>query len=320
MILLIGALTLGLMLAILALGVYVSFRIFNMPDITAEGSITLGAAVAASLLVNGYNPTVATLAAAAAGMVAGSFTGLMATKCKINKLLAGILMMTALYSINLHIMGRSNLPLLNETTLATYAEQLGRLVFRGADEFIVAGWSVGVRDASMLIGAFLLVACIGVLLYLFFRTQIGTAMRATGDNQQMICSLGVSVDAMTIFGLSMSNGLIALSGALIAQYQGFADVQMGIGIIVLGLASVIIGEALVGSRALGLLIIGAVMGSVLFRLLVAIALRWGLDPNDLKLITAVFVLAALVAPQLLRQLRSRVPMHAKTERLHAANR
>jgi putative ABC transport system permease protein len=317
MTLLIGALTLGLMLAILALGVYVSFRIFNMPDITAEGSITLGAAVAAALLVSGYGPVVATIAAAGAGMIAGSMTGLMATKFKINKLLAGILMMTALYSINLHIMGRSNLPLLNETTLATYAEQLGSAIFGGDADLDIAGWSVGIRDASTLLGALVFVVCIGVLLYLFFRTQVGTAMRATGDNQQMICSLGVSVDAMTIFGLSMSNGLIALSGALIAQYQGFADVQMGIGIIVLGLASVIIGEALVGSRTLGMLIVGAVMGSVLFRLLVAIALRWGLDPNDLKLITAIFVFAALVMPQLLRQLRARPMARAKRGEVRA---
>jgi len=305
MTLLIGALTLGLMLAILAFGVYVSFRIFNMPDITAEGSVTLGAAVTAALLVSGFGPVTATLAAAAAGMCAGAVTGLMATKCGINKLLAGILMMTALYSINLHVMGRSNLPLLHETTLGTYAENFGAFIFGGATDLNVVGWTVGVRDASMLLGVFILVVGIGVLLYLFFRTQLGTAMRATGDNQQMICALGVSVDGMTIFGLAMSNGLIALSGALIAQYQGFADVQMGIGIIVLGLASVIIGEALVGTRTLGLLIIGAVMGSVLFRLLVAIALRWGLNPNDLKLITAVFVFAALVTPQLVRHLGAR---------------
>lgn len=317
--LLIGALTLGLMLGILAFGVYVSFRIFNMPDITAEGSITLGAAVSAALLVSGSNPVVATLGAAAAGMLAGAATGLMATKFKINKLLAGILMMTALYSINLRVMGRSNLPLLNETTLVTQAERLGRSIFGDIGDLNIAGWSVGVRDAAVLLGTFGIVVLIGVLLYLFFRTQIGTAMRATGDNNQMIRALGVSVDAMTIFGLSMSNGLIALSGALVAQYQGFADVQMGIGIIVIGLASVIIGEALVGSRTLGVLIAGAVMGSVLFRLLVAIALRWGLNPNDLKLITAIFVFAALVAPHVLRQLRARSQIRAKSGERRAAH-
>ena len=140
------------------------------------------------------------------------------------------------------------------------------------------------------------------MLYLFFRTNLGTAMRATGDNDQMIRALGVNVEHMMIFGLAFSNGLIGLAGALLAQYQGFADVQMGIGMVVLGLASVIIGEALVGSGSLGLSIAGAVMGSVLFRLLVAIALRWGLDPNDLKLITAVFVFLALVAPNFLSRL------------------
>lgn len=300
--LLIGALTLGLILAILALGVYVSFRIFNIPDITAEGSITLGGAVAAALIVNGVGPVPATIAAALAGVVAGTGTGLMATKCKIQPLLAGILSMTALYSINLRVMGRSNLPLINEKTLVTYAEKFGTLLFGGRTELNIVGWTVGMRDVSMLLAACVLVLLVGMTLFWFFRTQVGTAMRASGDNPQMMGALGVSVETLTIVGLAMSNGLIALSGALVAQYQGFADVQMGIGIIVLGLASVIIGEALVGSRSLGLLITGAIMGSVLFRLLVAVALRWGLNPNDLKLITAIFVFLALVAPSIIRQL------------------
>ncbi len=300
--LLIGALTLGLILAILALGVYVSFRIFNIPDITAEGSITLGGAVAAALIIKGVGPVPATLVAALAGVVAGAGTGVMATKFRIQPLLAGILSMTALYSINLRVMGRSNLPLINENTLATYAEQLGSVVFGGRTSLEIAGWTVGMRDMSMLLASFVLVVLVGLLLYWFFRTQLGTAMRASGDNAQMMGALGVSVETLTIVGLAMSNGFIALSGALVAQYQGFADVQMGIGIIVLGLASVIIGEALVGSRSLGLLITGAIMGSVLFRLLVAVALRWGLNPNDLKLITAAFVFLALIAPMLIRQL------------------
>ena len=305
MTLLIGALTLGLILALLAFGVYVSFRIFNTPDITAEGSVTLGASVTAALIVGGYGAVVATGMGVLAGMAAGTVTGILATKCNINRLLSGILVMTALYSINLHVMGRSNLPLLDQTTLATRAEQFGAYLFAGATDFSVAGWTVGVRDASMLISILLFVIVIGALLYAFFHTHLGTAMRATGDNPQMIRALGVSVDTLTIFGLALSNGFIALSGALLAQYQGFADVQMGIGIVVLGLASVIIGEALVGTRAVGLLIAGTVMGSVLFRLLVAIALRWGLNPNDLKLITAVFVFAALVMPDLARRFRHR---------------
>ena len=311
MTLLIGALTLGLILALLAFGVYVSFRIFNMPDITAEGSVTLGASVAAALIVAGHGAAVSTALGVLAGMVAGAVTGILATKCRINKLLSGILVMTALYSINLHVMGRSNLPLLDQTTLATRAEQLGAFFFGAATDVPVAGWTVGVRDASMLISILLFVIVIGLLLYAFFHTHLGTAMRATGDNPQMIRALGVSVDTLTIFGLALSNGFVALSGALLAQYQGFADVQMGIGIVVLGLASVIIGEALVGTRAVGLLIAGTVMGSVLFRLLVAIALRWGLNPNDLKLITAVFVFAALVLPDLVRRFRERAPTRAK---------
>ena len=311
MTLLVGALTLGLILALLAFGVYVSFRIFNTPDITAEGSVTLGASVAAALIVAGYEATLSTVVGALAGMVAGAVTGILATKCHINKLLSGILVMTALYSINLHVMGRSNLPLLNQTTLATRAEQFGALIFGGAGDIDVAGWTVGVRDASILISVLLFVVVAAVLLYVFFHTHIGTAMRATGDNPQMIRALGVSVDTLTIFGLALSNGFVALSGALIAQYQGFADVQMGVGIVVLGLASVIIGEALVGTRAVGLLIAGTVMGSVLFRLLVAIALRWGLDPNDLKLITAIFVFAALVMPDLARRLRMRAPARTR---------
>lgn len=311
MTLLIGALTLGLILGLLALGVYLSFRIFNIPDITAEGSVTLGASVAAALMVSGHGAAVSTTAGALSGMVAGGVTGVLATKCRINALLSGIIVMTALYSINLHVMGKSNLPLLNETTLATRAEQFGSKIFGDASDLNIAGWSVGVRDASMLLSVLLFIVVVCILLYVFFRTNLGTAMRAAGDNPQMIRALGVSVDAITIFGLAMSNGLIALSGALIAQYQGFADVQMGVGIVVLGLASVIIGEALVGTRAVGLLITGTVMGSVLFRLLVAIALRWGLNPNDLKLITAAFVFAALVMPDLARRVRLRRPAPAK---------
>lgn len=311
MTLLIGALTLGLILALLALGVYVSFRIFNIPDMTAEGTVTLGASVAAIMMVNGFNPILATLVAMLAGTAAGAVTGLLATKCRINALLSGILVMTGLYSVNLHVMGRSNVPLLETTTLATYAEKIGTHVFGSSANLNVAGWAVSVRDMSMLIAMLLLVVALSVLLYFFFRTDLGTAMRATGDNPYMICALGVSVDGATIFGLAMSNGLIALCGALIAQYQGFADVQMGVGMVVLGIASVIIGESLVGTRAVGLLITGTVMGSVLFRLLVAVALRWGLNPNDLKLITAVFVFAALVMPNLARRFKIRRPAAAE---------
>jgi len=303
MTLLIGATTIGLILALLAMGVYLSFRIFSFPDITADGSITLGAAVTATLLVRSVSPALATLAGFAAGMLAGMTTGVLHTKFKINGLLSGILVMTALYSVNLHVMGKSNVPLLSESTLNSQLESLCANWFHAGPDVDVLGWTVGLRDAATLLGMLALVCCLGVALYLFFHTNLGTAMRATGDNSQMVRALGVSVDFILILGLGLSNGLVALAGSLLAQYQGFADVQMGIGMVVWGLASVIIGEALVSSSRIGLLITGAVMGSVLFRLLVAIALRWGLNPNDLKLITAAFVFIALVAPGLLRKLK-----------------
>jgi putative ABC transport system permease protein len=303
MTLLIGSTTMGLILALLALGVYLSFRVFNFPDITADGSITFGASVTSMLLVHHWPPWLATMVGFGAGFCAGTVTGVLHTKFRINGLLSGILVMTALYSVNLHVMGKSNVPLLNETTLATQAESFGYRVFRTNNDLMVLGWTVGVRDAAMLLAALGFIALVGLALYLFFRTNLGTAMRATGDNPQMNRALGVSVDFILILGLALSNGLIALSGALLAQYQGFADVQMGIGMVVWGLASVIIGESLVGSHRVGLLITGAVMGSVLFRLLVAIALRWGLNPNDLKLITAGFVFVALVAPAVLSRLK-----------------
>jgi putative tryptophan/tyrosine transport system permease protein len=292
--LLIGAFTIGAILSLLALGVFVSFRVFEFPDITADGSITLGAAVAATLLVAQVHPVLATAIACAAGAVAGATTGVIHTRFGINKLLSGILVMTALYSVNLHVMGRSNVPLLSERTLATMAESAGTTAL-GA-RLNLAGWEVSTRDVSVLVLALLAATLAAAILFVFFRTHLGTTMQAAGDNAQMIRALGVNVNTMIILGLALSNAMVALAGALLAQYQGFADVQMGIGMVVWGLASVIIGEALVGTRQLGFIITGAVMGSVLFRLLVAIALRGGLNPNDLKLITAVFVFVALVLP------------------------
>jgi putative ABC transport system permease protein len=305
MTLLIGALTIGFILSLLALGVFISFRIFSFPDITADGSITLGAAVAATLLVRGVDPFLATTAAFLAGMLAGATTGILHTRIKIHGLVSGILVMTALYSINLHIMGKSNVPLLSSATLLSAVERAAARIFGGNAPLSVMGWEVGVRDAAGLAASSMAILAASLILYAFFRTNLGTAMRATGDNAQMIRALGVSDASMITAGLTISNGLIALSGALLAQYQGFADVQMGIGMVVWGLASVIIGEALVGVKQLGLIITGTVMGSVLFRLLVAIALRWGLNPNDLKLITAFFLFLALVLPRLAGRLGRR---------------
>jgi putative ABC transport system permease protein len=305
MTLLIGALTIGFILSLLALGVFISFRIFKFPDITTDGSITLGASVAATLLVRNVNPFLATGAAFAAGMLAGMTTGILHTRFKIHGLLSGILVMTALYSVNLRVMGKSNVPLMSHATLATYANRFWIRCFGDRASVSVAGWEVATTDLATLAASFLLVVAVGCILYWFFRTNLGTAMRATGDNDQMIRALAVNVANMITGGLALANGLVAASGALMAQYQGFADVQMGIGMVVWGLASVIIGEALVGTRSLGLTIAGAVMGSLLFRLMVAIALRLGMDPNDLKLITAVFVFAALVLPNLLGRLKIR---------------
>jgi putative tryptophan/tyrosine transport system permease protein len=303
--LLIGTFTIGFILSLLALGVFISFRIFAFPDITTDGSITLGAAVAATLLSHGVNPLLASLAAFGAGLLAGTCTGTLHTRFKINSLLSGILVMTALYSVNLHVMGRSNVPLLSVNTLVMQAERIGIRFTGGVTSVKLAGWDVSVRDASVVCAIVFAVVLASTLLYLFLRTNLGMAMRATGDNVQMIRALGVNDSTMIVFGLAISNGLVALSGALLAQYQGFADVGMGIGMVVWGLASVIIGEALVGTNQVGLTIIGAVMGSVLFRLMVAVALRWGLSPNDLKLITAVFVFFALIVPQFLRKSRLR---------------
>jgi putative tryptophan/tyrosine transport system permease protein len=302
--LLIGALTIGLILSLLAFGIFVSFRIFEFADITADGSITLGGAVAAVLIVAGVNPILATAAAFVAGALAGMTTAVLHTRFHINRLLSGILVMTALYSINLHVMGKSNLPLMSERTLGSMAESVAmRLV--GKESVYLAGWEVGTRDLAALALAFVITVIVGAALYLFFRTDLGTAMQAAGDNAQMIRALGVNVDNMMVLGLAVSNGLIAVAGALLTQYQGFADVQMGIGMVVWGLASIIIGEALVGVRALGFVITGAVMGSVLFRLIVALALRGGLDPNDLKLVTAAFVFVALVLPSYVQRLRQK---------------
>jgi putative ABC transport system permease protein len=328
MTLLVGAWTVGLILALLALGVYLSFRIFRFPDITVDGSITLGAAVSAVLLTDGFpaffarlaalhlwpdswvssrapDPLLATFVAFVAGTLAGATTGVLHTKFKINPLLSGILVMTALYSINLRIMGKSNVSLMAAPTLTMYADRLGDRVTGGSALVSVLGWDVPAADLALLFLCFAVTAAVGVLLYAFLRTDLGTALRATGDNDQMVRALGVNVDRMIIGGLALSNGLVAMAGSLFAQYQGFADVQMGIGMVVWGLASVIIGEGLVGGQHhLGLALTGAVMGSVLFRLLVALVLRAGLNPNDLKLVTAVFVFAALVLPSLLKRLRA----------------
>jgi len=207
--------------------------------------------------------------------------------------------MTALYSVNLRVMGKSNVPLMNTPSLSDLPEKT-ITGMAGGESLNIFGWPVPVRDVATLVTMGALVFAVSLILRFFLLTHLGTAMRAAGENPQMIRAQGVDNRWMLVFGLAVSNGLVGLAGAMLAQYQGFADVQMGIGMMVWGLASIIIGEALIGksARGPGLMITGAIMGTILFRLLIAIALRWGLDPNDLKLVTAIFVFAALVVPHL----------------------
>ncbi|MBP8963190.1 MAG: ABC transporter permease, partial [Opitutaceae bacterium] len=241
-----------------------------------------------------------------AGSAAGAVTGLLHTKFRIQELLSGILTMTALYSINLRVMGRSNVPLLDVPTLADGPEKLLRKLAGGAEALKVAGWAVPTRDLAMLLTVFVAVAAVAIALRFFLLTHLGTIIRAAGENAQMARAQGADDKRMLVFGLAVSNALVALAGAMLAQYQGFADVQMGIGMMVWGLASIIIGEALTGKCSPGMAIVGAIMGTILFRLLIAIALRWGLDPNDLKLVTAAFVFAALVLPNWFGRLGRRI--------------
>jgi len=268
--LIIGACTLGLAYAALSLGVFVTFRIFRFPDITVDGSFTLGAALFAVLITMGA-PTWAALAAAVAGgLAAGAVTGLVHTRLGAGALLSGILVMTALYSVNLRVMGRPNIAM---------PRQIGER----------AG-----SDPAFLLAHLLVAVAVWGLLALLFRTDLGLALRASGSNPTMLAALGGRVAGMKVAGVALANGLCALSGGLVARYQGFADVNMGFGMIVLGLASVFLGEALAGRRRLPQTLAGVVLGALLFRLLISLALASGAAPRDLKLLTALFVLGALV--------------------------
>jgi ABC-type uncharacterized transport system, permease component len=299
--LLIGALTIGLLLSLLALGIFITYRVFGILDVTADGAFGVGAATAASLLAHGWPPGAATAMGAWAGMMAGLVTGLVHTRFGVNTLLAGILTTTALYSGNLYIMGGGDRSVASVPTLITRAEQAFEAVVPDAGALTLLGTPVSARNLAALLLMLGLVALVAWLLALFFSTNLGLALRATGDNPQMARALGVSVSGMVVVGLVMANGLIGLSGALFAEYQGFANVQMGLGMIVTGLASVIVGETLFGGRGIGSRIAAVIAGSVLFRLIVAAALRLGLDPNALKLLTAAFVFLALVLPGAIRR-------------------
>jgi putative ABC transport system permease protein len=294
MITLLSTWTFGLALALVALGVFVSYRLFAFPDITTDSSFTLGAVIAAGLLVAGHDPVVATLAGMAAGSAAGCLTAVIHAYLGVEPLLAGILVSTALASVNLVALGRSNVPLGGVTTLFDRADRLFAPLFERVG-VVPTTAAEAARTAFVLA----LVVTAVTVLYLFFRTRLGTAMRASGDTPTMARALGRDTRLLTVGGLAVSNSLTALSGCLVAQYQGFTDVQMGLGMVVWGMASVFLGNALVGQARLGSSLIAAAAGSVTFRLLVASALRAGLDPDWLKAATAVVVLAALVAPRFL---------------------
>ncbi|OLN27644.1 ABC transporter permease [Desulfosporosinus metallidurans] len=277
----------GLMYAIMVLGVYLTFRILDYADLSVDGSFTLGAATATSMIVGGANPWLATGMAFIVGNLAGLFTGILHTKFKITPLLSGILTMTALYSINLRVMGRANISLLGSRTIFTDFAQLTFM-----EEY-------GVFVLSLISVVFL-----GAVIYVFLQTELGLALRSTGDNELMIRSLGVNTDLMKILGLSISNGLVALAGSYVAQNQQFADASMGIGMIIAGLASVIIGEVLVGTSSIGRTIIAVICGGIIYRVIIALVLQLGLAPTDLKLVTSIIVITALVSPSFRKKIAS----------------
>jgi putative tryptophan/tyrosine transport system permease protein len=282
----------GLAYGIAALGVFLTYRILQFPDLTVDGSFVTGAAIASILILNGGDPFLAIAAAFVAGAAAGLITGFLNARLGVTNLLAGVLAMIMLYSINLRVMGRPNLSLLRAST---------------AMQVVNRAWTpLGPLAILAFIGLLTLVVKLGV--DLFLKTELGFALRATGDSEAMVGAHGVDVRAMKMVGLALSNGLVALSGALVAQYGGFADVGMGIGTIVTGLAAVILGGSLIRSRRVGWMTTAVLAGSIVYRIAVAVALRYGyvvgFQASDLKLITALLVLLALIIPALReRQLR-----------------
>ena len=258
----------SLIFAIMVLGVYISFRILNFPDMTVDGTFPLGAAISAKLLTLGVNPYLTLLVALVAGAAAGAITGLIHVKLKVKDLLAGILVMTALYSVNLRVMGKSNIPLFEEDNIFN-------------------------TEYSMMITIVVLILISKFILDYLLKTKFGFALKALGDNENLIVSLGLNEEKYKIYGLMIANAFVAFSGAVLAQYQGFADVGMGTGIIVIGLASIIIGDTLFGKRRrlAGTTIV--IIGSILYRGVIAVTLSMGMDASDLKLITSVIVIVIL---------------------------
>lgn len=278
-----SALLLGLCLSAMSLGIFITMKIFRIPDITTDGSYTLGAAVTAILLTQGWSLGGIIGITIVAGALAGVLTGLVHTKLKVDALLAGILVMTGLYSVNLTILGRSNIPLLNQKTIFRVLAPFDNPTY---NELLVSLLFIGIMS--------------GLLAYLL-RTDFGIAMRATGNSESMTRALGINNQAMKIIGLAIANALTALSGFLVAQYQNFTDLNMGIGIVIVGLGSVLIGDTLINWLKIKLIwwqLLIIVSGSVLFQMVLAVALSMGINPNMLKLVTAVFVLIIVGIPQI----------------------
>lgn len=297
---LLGAVSLGLLWSIMTLGVYISYRVLDVADLTVEGSITLGAAVCARMIVSGNDPFLALLVAFVAGMAAGLITGLLHTKLRIPVLLSGILTMIALYSINLRVMGMSNISMLRMTTAYTFVSGL---------------FGVSKTLAVMILGGVMALLLV-VFLYWFFGTEIGSAIRATGNNPHMVRAQGINTDTTVIAGLMLANGLVALSGGLIAQSQNYADVQMGTGSIVIGLASLIIGEVLFGKRSFFSRLLSMLFGAITYRIIIALVLRMGMAADDLKLFTAITVAFALSLPRF-KDLRDVLKVSMKGRKSHA---
>ena len=273
---LLGSLELGMIYAILALGVFLSFRTLNMPDLTVDGSIVTGMAVSAMVCAGGWNPFLALIGAFIGGGFAGLATGLLHTKLKIQAILAGILVMMAAYSVNLRIMGKTpNIPLTKSETIYKIADRIMDPTYGG-----------------IIINVILLVLIITVL-YMFLQTRLGFVFRATGDNEDMVKACGVSCDAMKLMGLAVSNGFVGLAGGMLAQNQGFADINSGVGMMVIGLASVILGEVIFGTKTLLRRLIAASLGAVVYRIIMAQALYMGMESTDMKLVSAVIVAIAL---------------------------
>ncbi|MCK2148989.1 MULTISPECIES: ABC transporter permease [Marinobacter] len=277
-----GAIETGLIYGLVAFGIYISFRVLDFPDLTVDGSFPLGAAVAAMLIIAGWNPWIATGAAILAGMAAGAVTALLNVKLKILNLLASILTMIALYSVNLRIMGRPNVALLTEETVLTPWYNL----------------DLAYHHVPVLL--FVIVVAVSlILLWRFMKSETGLAMRATGANPRMARAQGIATGAMIVLGVALSNGLVGLAGALFAQSQGAADVTMGVGVIVIGLASLIGGEAVITPSTVVRALLACVIGAIIYRLAIAFALNadfLGLQAQDLNLITAVLVTLAIVLP------------------------